>query len=78
VLSSKDLANMKCTFLVEAIVERTFLNIRTLTIVAFLGRFAAAPAQAEKATNPIAWADVPDISMIRVGDPTIRVAARGT
>jgi beta-xylosidase len=30
--------------------------------------FAAGQAQAEKARNPVIWADVPDVAAIRVGD----------
>jgi beta-xylosidase len=37
-------------------------------LMAAVGLFAAVAAQAEKAKNPIIWADVPDPSIVRVGD----------
>jgi len=37
-------------------------------VILWVGLFAAAILQAEQAGNPIIWADVPDPSVIRVGD----------
>jgi beta-xylosidase len=44
--------------------KKTFFQIALLTIYFFVG----APSQAQKARNPIIHADVPDLSMIRVGN----------
>ncbi len=39
-----------------------------LFILVIIGLFAGSTARGGKAANPIIWADVPDMSMIRVGD----------
>ena len=41
---------------------------RLYALVAAIGLFTGLAVNGEKATNPIIWADVPDMSMIRVGD----------
>jgi beta-xylosidase len=39
-----------------------------LAALAFVGLFAVLPVWADTARNPIIWADVPDVAVIRVGD----------
>ena len=39
-----------------------------MKVLAFIGLVAAMIAPAEKVRNPVIWADVPDVSSIRVGD----------
>ncbi|MFO1489250.1 MAG: glycoside hydrolase 43 family protein [Verrucomicrobiota bacterium] len=41
---------------------------RTLALFALVGYILASPTQADSARNPILHADVPDISIVRVGD----------
>jgi beta-xylosidase len=42
--------------------------LRTLALTGAVGLLGLPSVQAEKARNPILWADVPDMAMIRVGD----------
>ncbi len=44
------------------------MKYRVLALMATISLSTVAMVQAEKATNPVIWADVPDMSMIRVGD----------
>ena len=44
------------------------MNMKKLMILAGIGLASASIVSAEKATNPIIWADVPDPSIVRVGD----------
>lgn len=45
--------------------HNSFRNVGTLALTALL---FASPARAEHARNPILWADLPDLAMMRVGD----------
>ncbi len=45
--------------------NKTFV---VLAMLAFAGLFAVLPVRAEDARNPVIWADVPDVTVIRVGD----------
>lgn len=44
------------------------MNIKMLLMTALVGLFTVNAGQADQAVNPVIWADVPDVAVIRVGD----------